>query len=181
MELKTKRLILRDLKEEDTSILAELINDLDISKFLALVPFPYSIDDAKWFVNKCISDQNQNPRTSYELAITIDNNLVGVVGLTKVDDFNGTATLGYWLAKKVQRQGIMTEAVNELIRFAFIDLNLNRLNVEAFVDNVASNALIKKLGFSFEGIQREGTKCKATGKLNDANQYGLLKSDWIKK
>ena len=41
----------------------------------------------------------------------------------------------------------MTEAANEIIRFAFMDLMLRRLNIEAFVENVASNNLIKKLGF----------------------------------
>ena len=95
-----------------------------------------------------------------------------------MDHFNGTATVGYWLGREHWRQGIMTEAAREIIRFAFQDLNLRRLNIEAFVENVASNTLIKKLGFVFEGTQIKGARSKATNKIHDAHHYRLLREEW---
>jgi RimJ/RimL family protein N-acetyltransferase len=72
----------------------------------------------------------------------------------------------------------MSEATKRIIEFAFQELGLRRLNIEAFVENEASNNLIKKVGFIFEGTQKQGTRAKATGKLHDSNQYRLLKEEW---
>ena len=72
----------------------------------------------------------------------------------------------------------MTEAAKRILDFAFNDLNLNRVDVKAFTENEASNALIKKLGFVFEGTQKQSVRSKATNKVHDAHIYGLLKEDW---
>ena len=74
----------------------------------------------------------------------------------------------------------MTEAAKRTIEFAFNDLNLNRVNVFASTKNKASNKVIQKLGFVFEGIKRQSMRSKATGLPYDTNTYGLLKEDWKK-
>jgi RimJ/RimL family protein N-acetyltransferase len=74
----------------------------------------------------------------------------------------------------------MTEAAKRVIDFGFTDLGLARINVYAATDNIASNATIKKLGFTFEGMQKKATRSKATGQLYDRNAYGMLKEDWEK-
>jgi RimJ/RimL family protein N-acetyltransferase len=84
------------------------------------------------------------------------------------------------LAEELWRQRIMTEATREIMRFAFEELNLNRINVKAAVENTASNATIRKLGFVFEGVARQDYRSKATNKLHNVNNYGLLKEDWNK-
>ena len=146
------------------------------------MPHPYSEEDASWFVNHCIEESGKAPRESYEFAITSTDkrDVIGCLGLTHINEFNGTVTLGYWLGEDHWRNGYMFEAAREAIRFAFEDLNLRRIDVEAFVGNDASNGLIKKLGFRFEGTKVEGTKIKATGKIVDAHTYGMLKSEWKK-
>ncbi len=88
--------------------------------------------------------------------------------------------MGYWLAKTFWRQGIMTEAANKVMEFAFNDLNLNRVNISAVIENEASNATIRKLGFVFEGVKKQALRSKATNKLHDLNTYGLLREDWEK-
>ena len=72
----------------------------------------------------------------------------------------------------------MTEAATEVIRFAFEELKLRRLNIEAFVENVPSNNLIKKLGFVFEGTRKQGTRSRATNIVHDTNHYRMLKEEW---
>ena len=68
--------------------------------------------------------------------------------------------------------------MSELIDFAFKKLKLRRLNLPAYVENVASNALAKKLGFKLEGTLRKYHKIKSTGRIHDANIYGLLREEW---
>ena len=75
----------------------------------------------------------------------------------------------------------MFEAAVEIVRFGFKDLNLRRIDVEADTNNDASNGLIKKLGFKYEGCLRKAMRCKATGKIHDENLWGLLRSEWKKR
>ena len=59
-------------------------------------------------------------------------------------------------------------------------LKLRRLQIPAYSKNVASNAVAKSLGFTFEGKLRKAIICKATGKIHDENLWGLLKEEWEK-
>ena len=68
--IETNRLILRDLQKQDTKHLAKRINSLNVTKYLAVVPHPYGMSDAKNFVNKVTKDQTTIPRENYELGIT---------------------------------------------------------------------------------------------------------------
>jgi len=182
MKLETERLILREVKLSDVKEITKKVNTLDVSRYLGVVPYPYSIKDAKWFINKCLKDAKKENRESYELVIELksENKIIGVISLTKVSDFHKTATLGYWLAKDYWRNGIMKEACIEIINFGFNKLKLRRLNVKIYVVNIPSNSFIKKLGFNYEGTMIKSYKVKSTGKIHDENIYGLLKEDWLK-
>jgi RimJ/RimL family protein N-acetyltransferase len=182
MELETKRLTLRDFKEGDQDSMRKKINNLKVSRYLLVVPYPYTRKDADWWINHCKEKQKEKPRTSYELAITIKPNkkVVGAVGIFKVNSYSGTAEIGYWLAEDFWRQGIMTEAASKIIDFGFNKLRLRKIKLPAFAPNIASNALAKKLGFVYEGTLRKSCKAKATGKIYDENVYGLFKDEWKK-
>jgi RimJ/RimL family protein N-acetyltransferase len=174
MELKTERLVIRELFMKDKPELVRLINDLDVSQYLEKVPYPYNDRDGEWFISKCNKDAEKDPRENYELAIEYEGKLIGLIGLTNVDMFHETATLGYWLGKGNWRKGFMYEASKEMVRFGFEDLGLRRIDVEADVDNEGSNALIKKLGAEFEGTRKEYRKSKSTDKIANRHVYGLL-------
>jgi [ribosomal protein S5]-alanine N-acetyltransferase len=180
MRIETERLIIRDLEDKDRVVLPELIGDLEVSKFLAVVPYPYTQKDADWFVNSCQEESKKNPRENYQMGIVLKSTgeLVGVVGLTKVNEFNKKGTLGYWLGKKYWRQGIMYEAAQRLVKFAFEELDLQRIDITAFIGNDGSNALIKKLGSTHEGVAKRYHRGKATGEFYDTNSYGLLKENF---
>ncbi|MAH07993.1 hypothetical protein CMI38_07135 [Candidatus Pacearchaeota archaeon] len=178
MELKTERLVLRELDIEDLAEVVRLADNLEVSKYLEKVPHPYSKKDGEWFIGKCNNDAKKDPRENYELAIECDGKLVGLIGLTDVNEFHGTATLGYWLGEEYWRQGIMSEASREMVRFGFEDLGLRRIDIEADVENEGSNALIKKLGAESEGIRKQYRKSISTGAIADRNIYGLLRNNW---
>jgi len=182
MNLTTKRLILRDLKLSDNKDIQNNVNNLKISKYLLVVPYPYSLKDAEWFIKDTIRKSKRKKRVSYQLGVEYKNNkgIIGVIGLTSIDNLNGTAKIGYWLGEKHWRNGVMSEAVSEIINFAFKKLRLRKISVDAFIHNKASNGLLKKLGFKKEGVLRKHYLCKATNKIQDANLYGLLKSEWRK-
>lgn len=101
MNIKTKRLIIREFKKDDQNELIKQINNIHVSQYLLVVPYPYTKKDAQNFIKKCLKDSKINKRTNYELAITLKENdkLIGCINLGKIDFFRGTCMIGYWLGE----------------------------------------------------------------------------------
>lgn len=60
MKLETNRLIIRNWQENDIDDLIEGLNDFNVSKWLALVPFPYSKEKADDWIKYCIKNETEN-------------------------------------------------------------------------------------------------------------------------
>ena len=153
--LATDRLILRPLVPEDADALHRLVNDWEVARNLAVVPFPYP--------RKLADDWIQSTRRSladgsgYQLAITGREGeheiMVGVVGL-RVDAGQRCGRLGYWVGRRFWGHGVATEAAGRLARWALANLDLDRLEAGVVTDNPASAAVLRRIGFRETG---EGT------------------------
>jgi ribosomal-protein-serine acetyltransferase len=102
--------------------------------------------------------------------------ICGVVGFNEIDPANRSAVIGYWLAKTHQGRGIMTASVARLVRRGFEDLNLNRISINAAVENHRSRAIPERLGFKAEGTERQAERLY--DHFVDHVIYGQLKSEW---
>jgi hypothetical protein len=85
-----------------------------------------------------------------------EGRLCGMVGYNRLDWDNRTAFIGYWLAKDAEGKGIVTRCCRALVDHAFTELGLNRVVIQVAVGNFRSQAIPDRLGFSREGIAREG-------------------------
>ncbi|MFA6419874.1 MAG: GNAT family protein [archaeon] len=182
MELETKRLIIRDFKKGDETEIFENISNPKVIQFIGSIPFPYTLKNAEEFVTNQVEEEKKNPRNNYDFAITLkgEDKVIGGIAIKGISYFNLRGEIGYWLGEKYWRKGIMTEALKELLEFIFKELKLNRVDIDPIADNVASNELIKKLGFNHEGVRKQYRKSRVTEKFYDSNQYGLLREDWLK-
>ena len=182
MKLETERLILRDVNKKDIKDIQKNINDLDVSKWLLVVPYPYKLKDAKWWVNHCQESYKKKKRDKYSFGIELkeEKRLIGGISLDKIDKFQNNANIGYWIGKDYWKCGYGSEALNEILKFAFNKLKLRRINAGVFVGNSSSGKLLEKFGAKLEGVKRKGVRCKANGKIGDELFYGLLKSEWRK-
>jgi ribosomal-protein-serine acetyltransferase len=102
--------------------------------------------------------------------------LVGSIGLHQIDWHNRTASIGYYLAKSAEGNGVMTRAVQALLNYAFFDLGLNRIEIRCGVNNKKSRAIPERLGFTREGLVRDGEQLY--GKYHDLIVYGMLARQW---
>jgi len=182
MKLTTKRLILRDITAKDAKDLVNQINNINVSKWLLVVPYPYTMKDAKWYINKC-RKKKKKPITSYSFSIELKakHEIIGGMGISKIDYEQGTADIDYWIGEDYWRQGYASEGVRRLINYSFNTLKLRRLTIPPFATNRGSNGLAKSLGFTYEGKLRQVAKCKATAKIHDENVWGLLRNEWKNK
>jgi ribosomal-protein-alanine N-acetyltransferase len=179
MRIVTKRLILRSPTIKDAADIAQNANDLMVLRYTAPIPFPYHINDAKNFIKRCRRQEKQKPVTNIALVIEYrpQRKVIGSIGFIRIDRYTGKAGIGYWIGKNYWQQGLGSEAVKALIRYAFTKLKLQRLESPIYRENHASQALVRKLGFRKEGVRRHASRSLATGKLHDVMIYGLLKSD----
>ena len=86
------------------------------------------------------------------------------------------AYLGYYVGAQYAGQGHMTEALQLLLRFAFKDLRLHRLEANIQPGNVASIALVKRAGFVLEGYSKR--YLKICGRWRDHERWAILADDW---
>lgn len=150
--LATERLTLRPYRAEDAAELHRLINDWEVSRSLAAVPFPYSRDLADEWIASTLSSLADG--SAYNLAITGREGerevIVGGVGL-RMNAADGTAHLGYWVGKRFWGHGVATEAAGRLARWALANLDLHTLEANVATDNAASIAVLRKIGFQHVG------------------------------
>lgn len=166
--------ILRKWKKEDAEDIAKAANNPNIAMNLRnTFPNPYSLDDAKWYVNDCISNEGKNQITR---AIEIDGKAVGSIGIfIKNDVYEKSGELGYWLSEDYWRQGITSRAVQMICREAFTLFDIIRIFAEPFDYNAGSRGVLEKAGFTYEGTMRNGVY--KNGKVYSYCMYSILREE----
>lgn len=118
---------------------------------VAHVPFPYTLKDADEFIEKC-----KNNKEDHLFVIENDGVHIGGIGIHIKGEHKGE--IGYWLGEEYWRKGYLTIALNKIIEMAFNDLNLKRIYAGTFENNIASEKLLLKCGFEYEGTLRKSLK-----------------------
>lgn len=104
--------------------------------------------------------------------------LIGGISLTKISHgISGSATLGYWMGVHHADKGTMQLVVPAILRYAFTDLRLNRVEAACLPKNARSIHLLEKCGFSREGYARKFLEIN--GQREDHVLFAVLKSDVI--
>ena len=107
-----------------------------------------------------------------------DDEILGVVSLASVDHLNQSAELHIMIGeKKDQGKGIGTFAVSEMLKHAFFNMNLQRIELTVLEENKRAQRLYEKCGFVQEGLKRRA-KYK-NGRYVNMLLYGLLKDDFV--
>ncbi len=150
--IRTERLLLRPLRPTDAEALHRLINDWDVVRTLALVPYPYPRDLADSWIASTI--QELLTGTAYHVAITGDENgeevLVGVIGLN-LEGTTRVGRIGYWVGRRFWGHGVATEATDRLVRWALANLDIDRVRADVDMENPASAAVLRRIGFRETG------------------------------
>jgi len=176
--LQTNRFLLRRLKREDAD---ELIHYSDTEPELwqyALVASTGK-ESMTAYIDSAISDYETG--TAYPFVV-IDKANGKIVGSTRYYDIqlkNGSTLLGYtWYSKLYQGSGINTHCKYMLLRHAFEELKLERIEFRADTRNFRSLAAMRKIGCVEEGILRSHLPT-ANGLRRDSIIFSILKHEWV--
>jgi RimJ/RimL family protein N-acetyltransferase len=174
MNIKGKIVTLRAMEEEDQELLREMVNDPEIEKMIGGYSFPVSkIQQKKWF------ESNANSQNNIRLIIeTKEDGAVGFANIVNIDWKNRSAFHGIKIAsRKFRSRGIGTDTVMAVMKYAFEELQLNRLDGTIIDYNEPSRKLYcDKCGWKVEGVRR-----KAVFKVNEYHDeliVGILKDEY---
>ena len=142
MEIKTGRLVLKKPSRKDKQLLIDQIGDLEVSKWLSQVPYPYTEDDADDWINTI-------GRQELTFNIFENDSVVGGIGLTPHED--DYYELGFWLGRQHWGQGFATEAGKGLLHYAAEELKIKKFKSSFMKGNDASARVLAKLGFKKTG------------------------------
>ncbi len=163
-----------DLKDAESIFHAIESNRKFLKNWLPFVDATKTVNDTLAFVKSVVDDVERRQEV---FTIWYNNNFAGLIGLKDIDYLNRKIEIGYWLIEKMTGKGIISQSAEKIIDFCFTQLQMNRIQIKCGVGNNKSIAIPKKLGFSFEGIERAGEKHSIN--YIDLEVYSLLKKEWV--
>jgi RimJ/RimL family protein N-acetyltransferase len=154
--------VLRVPDDGDASWITEACNDPDIAQFIVGMPPP-----RRWASSRDVE---------FVIADAAHAEPLGVVSLRIAERDPGLAAVGYWLRPEARSRGAATVAVQLIALWAFNELGVQRLELTTAPENVASQRVAERAGFSREGVLRGLVATKDNGR-RDSVMFSLLPAD----
>jgi len=169
----TEDIILNPLSVDD---IFKIFNTLDTEReymreWLPFVDSTQVVEDTANFVSHILQTEDK------QFTIWYKDKFVGLVGFKDTDINNKKIEIGYWLSQYVQGKGIMIQSVLRLLKLAFNEMAMNRVQIKVAVGNRKSRNIPERLGFELEGIERDG-ELLVDNTYTDIAVYSLLKKEF---
>lgn len=174
--IQSKRLTLRPFNLNDAKEVQRQAGSPSVAATTATIPHPYPDGAAEdwiskhqaWFINGTSAD--------FAIMLRTTSKLIGNISLM-INKPNQKAEIGYWLGEEYWNNGYCTEAMKEVIKYAFEVKNINKITCRHMMTNPSSGKVMIKSGLTQEGYLKQ--ELLKNGQFYDTVVYGLLKSDWI--
>jgi len=149
VETGPKPLVLRPwtTSSEDVTVVLAASHEAEIRRYSSVGAVRDRTEARSWIATR-------RSARRLDWALECEGGVIGRVGLNRLDDEDKVAELGYWLLAEHRGNGIVTQAVLEVSRYAFNDLEVGRLEIRHERENVGSCRVAERCGFLAEGTQR---------------------------
>ncbi|MCL2194513.1 MAG: GNAT family N-acetyltransferase [Oscillospiraceae bacterium] len=180
IRLETTRLIIRDPMPSDMDGWHRLFSDAKTMYYLQEI-MTHSLDESRQNLAMAVNEASSPNRTKYFFAIEHKTTgaFVGAMGytVTATTPLGKLVGMGYFILPQYHGQGYMTEAVNEVVRFAFEENGVYRIAIGCLTENRASERVMQKCGFIKEAQYKSYTW--HDGRMKDRVEYRRLKDEWL--
>ena len=123
-----------------------------------------------------LAAREADPGGNMSFVIDVAGEAVGNIGLFGIDEVARHGEVGIALIPSARGKGIGTEAMAQMLEFAFVRGNLRRVHLEVIASNAPAIRSYEKAGFVVEGRQREHAWVR--GQYEDIVRMGILRSEW---
>ena len=151
-ELKTERLLLRQLKETDANAIFLIRSNEAVNKYIDR-PKTSTIEEASLFIQKINDGFQQHNLLYWAICLKPSNTLIGTICLWNIETENQVAEIGYELNPAFWKSAFMQEAITKIIDFCFSKMNLSLIKAVTRKDNVDSIRLLQKNNFIYNEVQ----------------------------
>ena len=121
-----------------------------ISQWMAWPLFCKTEDDFKKFVRESLHKYADG--SSMNCTIEYKGDIVGNCGFNTINHNLKVVEIGYWLGEQYQGNGVITRACQYLVDYAFMQLSMDKIQIAAAEENIASRAVCERLGMTLEGV-----------------------------
>jgi ribosomal-protein-alanine N-acetyltransferase len=173
--LETERLILRAISLEHVAALFHQRSKKEVMEFIC-IPLLKSKSEAEDLVKNYQFLFEQKICISWAITLKEDSAMIGTVGYPRINKGNYSGEIGYSLDQAHWGKGYMNEAVTEVLKYGFENLNFHRIEAVINPKNKASVKLVLKHGFIKEASFKDYTFFE--GAFWDTEVYSLLASNY---
>lgn len=160
--LQTERLRLRPFVADDADQLVKLAGTAEMAATAIAIPHPYTLTAAKNWIVGLSHRYRTGSAVVFAISLLETKQLIGSIALREISRSNANAELDVWIGKPWQRQGYASEALQQVLDFAFNQLGLHRIYSYHFSEDQASAQFLARQGFALEGVLRQAVKKTAT-------------------
>lgn len=170
------RITLREYRISDLDHIRQWVNDPEITNTLSdAFLYPHSMNESEAFINMIMEGKSNTK--SFVIAEKDSLNYIGQIDLFGLDWKNRFALMAIVIGKKEYLgKGYGSEAIQVLQKFAFEELNLNRIELDVYDYNIRAYKCYLKCGFKEEGRMRQ--KLFRNGIYRDVIKMAILKEEY---
>ncbi|MDR0974623.1 MAG: GNAT family N-acetyltransferase [Ruminococcus sp.] len=172
-EIETPRLILRAAKTSDAPDIAEWMSDPELYELWAANPLPLELNPLEYYSDEKNLLEPEFESLDWFIYHKADGKVIGEVEFYDIKNDYQTE-MSYRISKHYRNCGYASEAAEAAVKAVFRYTDINRISVHIDTKNTASEKLIKKIGFSYEGTLRSEMFFDT---VSDYKIFSALRSD----
>ena len=167
--------MLRPPVTDDIPAIVEACQDPEIPRFTT-VPSPYGEADAVGHLETCEREWSDGSGAPFVVVDADTDELLGSMGLMRLDDEGATVEIGYWIAAAARGRGVGTRSAR-VVTAAALAGGAQRIELRAMVENAGSRRIAERVGYTLEGVLRSVHSAACSRDRIDLALYSMLPSD----
>jgi [ribosomal protein S5]-alanine N-acetyltransferase len=175
--LETERLRLRKVTKKDVRDMFEYASNEKVSRYVNWEKHR-KLQDTKEFVSFVLKQYSNQSISPWAMEIKALKKCIGTIDFVTWNPTHRIAEIGYAISEEYWNKGFVTEAAEKVIAFGFEEMDLVRIQARCFVENAASEKVMKKIGMSYEGTIRKAMFIK--GAHQDLKLYSILREEYTR-
>lgn len=175
-----ERIILRKHKDSVRQEMFDLIqkNRQRLAEFLPWVPFNKSVTDTQVYLDLCHENWLQGSEFNFGIFERENDLYMGNISIHQIKWGNHCCELGYWLGKDYEGKGYVSEAI-KILEKEILKIGFHRIEIRCSPENIRSEAIAKRLGYTLEGHLRDNIKLSGRSQVyRDTLIFGKIREDF---
>lgn len=169
--LETERLLLRPITMDDAPDVFDYASDPESNKYMPWDTHQ-TIADTIAYLETIPKNYVARERLGFAITLKPDGKYIGACDFHTISEKHHRVMLGYVLNRKYWGNGYMTEAVREMIRFAFEEMGMHRVAATCDADNIRSSNVMERCGMTLEGVFKDYEVRR--GQFIDTKSYSII-------